>query len=246
LKQGGADLKAFSITDIGERRIVNQDYVYCDENAIGQLPNLFIVADGMGGHNAGDYASRFCVEYFTQRIKESDLTSPIASIETALKETNDILRDKASEQSELEGMGTTFVVATIFDKIMYVANIGDSRLYVIGKEMKQITEDHSLVEAMVKTGELNRNEARMHPNKNIITRALGANVTATPDFFEVDLDEGDIVLMCSDGLTNMLEDETIERIIKENDSPETAAETLVKFANQNGGKDNIAVIIIKV
>jgi protein phosphatase len=247
LEQGGAGLKAFSITDIGERRRINQDYVFCEENAIGNLPNLFIVADGMGGHNAGDYASRFCVEYFTQRVRESNQTSPIAMIETAISETNEILRSKAQEQSELEGMGTTFVVATIFGNEMFVANIGDSRLYVIGKVIKQITEDHSLVEAMVKTGELGREEARVHPNKNIITRALGANATAQPDFFEVNLEEGDIVLMCSDGLTNMLEDETIERIVKENsDNPEAAAETLVKYANQNGGKDNIAVVIIKV
>jgi protein phosphatase len=243
---GGADLKAFSITDIGERRRINQDYVFCSEDAIGKLPNLFIVADGMGGHNAGDYASRFCVEFFTQRIIESEITSPIALIEAAIKDTNEILHSQAQEKSELEGMGTTLVVATIFDNEMYVANVGDSRLYVIGKEMKQITEDHSLVEAMVKTGELNRSEARVHPNKNIITRAIGANQTVEPDFFEVNLEEGDTVLMCSDGLTNMLEDETIERIIRENDSPETAAETLVKCANQNGGKDNIAIIIIKV
>lgn len=240
-------MKAFSITDIGERRRINQDYVFCEENAIGKLPNLFIVADGMGGHNAGDYASRFCVEFFTQRIKESDLTSPIAMIEAAITKTNENLRSKAQEQSELEGMGTTFVAATIFDKEMYVANIGDSRLYVIGNEMKQITEDHSLVEAMVKTGELGRDEARVHPNKNIITRALGANVTVEPDFFEVNLEEGDTVLMCSDGLTNMLEDEMIEKIIRENsDHLETAAETLVNCANQNGGKDNIAIVIIKV
>ena len=240
-------MKAFSITDIGERRRINQDYVFCEENAIGKLPNLFIVADGMGGHNAGDYASRFCVEFFTQRIKESDLSSPIAMIEAAITKTNENLRSKAQEQSELEGMGTTFVAATIFDKEMYVANIGDSRLYVIGNEMKQITVDHSLVEAMVKTGELGRDEARIHPNKNIITRALGANVTVEPDFFEVNLEEGDTVLMCSDGLTNMLEDEMIEKIIRENsDHLEIAAETLVKCANQNGGKDNIAIVIIKL
>ena len=239
-------MKAFSITDIGERRRINQDYVFCSDNAIGKLPNLFIVADGMGGHNAGDYASRYCVEFFKQRIEESEIESPIALIDAAIKKTNEALRIKAQEQTELEGMGTTLVAATIFDKEMYVANVGDSRLYVIGKEIKQVTEDHSLVEAMVKTGELNRNEARVHPNKNIITRAIGANETVEPDFFEVNLEEGDTVLMCSDGLTNMLEDETIERIIRENENPEEAAETLVKFANKNGGKDNIAIIIIKV
>jgi protein phosphatase len=239
-------LKAFSITDIGERRRINQDYVFCSENAIGKLPNLFIVADGMGGHNAGDYASRFCVEFFKQQIEESGMESPISLIEAAIRETNEALRSKAQEQTDLEGMGTTLVAATIFNKEMYVANVGDSRLYVIGKLIKQVTEDHSLVEAMVKTGELNRCEARVHPNKNIITRAIGANDTVEPDFFEVSLEDGDTVLMCSDGLTNMLEDETIERIIRENEDPETAAETLVKCANENGGKDNIAIVIIKV
>ncbi len=239
-------MKAFSITDIGERRRINQDYVFCSEAAIGKLPNLFVVADGMGGHNAGDYASRYCVEFFRRKIEESELTSPIALIESAIKQTNEALRNEAREQSELEGMGTTLVAATIFDKEMYVANVGDSRLYVIGKQIRQVTEDHSLVEAMVKTGELNRNEARYHPNKNIITRAIGVNEAVEPDFFEVNLDDGDTVLICSDGLTNMLEDETIERIIKENDDPESAAKNLVKCANENGGKDNIAIIIIKV
>ncbi|TAH71581.1 MAG: Stp1/IreP family PP2C-type Ser/Thr phosphatase [Anaerolineaceae bacterium] len=240
-------MKAFSITDIGEKRRVNQDYVFCEVNAIGNLPNLFIVADGMGGHNAGDYASRFCVEYFTEHIRNSDIKSPITLIEEAIKETNEKLYEKSKQEIDYEGMGTTFVVATICGNELYVANIGDSRLYVISSEMRQITEDHSLVQAMVKTGELNRDEAKTHPNKNIITRALGTNETAQPDYFEVELMEGDIVLMCSDGLTNMLNDETIEQIIRENaDNPQSATETLVKQANQQGGKDNIAVIIAKV
>ncbi|NLK99704.1 MAG: Stp1/IreP family PP2C-type Ser/Thr phosphatase [Clostridiales bacterium] len=240
-------MKAFSITDIGEKRRINQDYVFCEVNAIGNLPNLFIVADGMGGHNAGDYASRFCVEFITENIRNSDIESPIALIEEAIKDTNKQLYEKSKQQIDYEGMGTTLVVATIYDNDMYVANIGDSRLYVIGKEIRQITEDHSLVQAMVKTGELDRDEAKAHPNKNIITRALGTNETAQPDFFEVELAEDDIVLMCSDGLTNMLNDETIEQIIKENaDDPKIAAETLVKQANENGGKDNITVIIVKV
>lgn len=239
-------MKAFSITDIGERRRINQDYVYCSETAVGILPNLFVVADGMGGHNAGDYASRFCVEFFRQKIEESNIVSPVPAIRAALAETNRALLGEARRQIDLEGMGTTFVVATILDKEMFVANIGDSRLYVIRDEMKQITEDHSLVEAMVKTGEIKRSEARVHPNKNIITRALGANEEVEPDFFEVSLKEGDIVLMCSDGLTNMLEDETIEQILRENEDLEAAAATLVMHANQNGGKDNIAIIIIKV
>ncbi len=240
-------MKAFSITDIGEKRRINQDYVFYEVNAIGNLPNLFIVADGMGGHNAGDYASRFCVEFFSEYIRKSDITSPIALMEEAIKETNDRLYEKSKQQIDYEGMGTTFVVATIFGNEMYVANIGDSRLYVISKEIRQITEDHSLVQAMVKNGELDQDEAKTHPNKNIITRALGTNETAQPDFFEVELEEGDMVLMCSDGLTNMLDDSIIERIARENvDDLGTAADTLVKQANLNGGKDNITVIIVKV
>jgi serine/threonine protein phosphatase PrpC len=240
-------LKAFSITDIGEKRRINQDYAFCEVNPVGNLPNLFIVADGMGGHNAGDYASRFCVEFFVEHIKNSKETSPIVLIEEAIKDTNEKLYEKSKQQIEYEGMGTTFVVATIYDKEMYVANIGDSRLYVISRDIRQVTEDHSLVQAMVNNGELDKDEAKVHPNKNIITRALGANETAQPDFFEVELEEEDIVLMCSDGLTNMLNDETIERIIRENaDDPKIAAENLVRQANKNGGKDNIAVIIVKV
>ncbi len=239
-------MKAFSITDIGERREVNQDYVFCSESPVGKFPNLFIVADGMGGHNAGDYASRYCVEYFKQRIEESESELVISSMEAALKETNASLIKIAKERAELEGMGTTIVVATIFDKEMYVANVGDSRLYVVGQSMRQITVDHSLVEAMVRTGELDRDQARVHPIKNVITRAVGANEHLEPDFFEVSLKEGDVVLMCSDGLTNMLEDEEIEKIIRESDCLETASRILVDRANQNGGKDNIAVVIIKV
>lgn len=240
-------MKAFSITDIGENRRVNQDYVFCEVEAIGNLPNLFIVADGMGGHNAGDYASRFCVEFFTEYIRNSDIESPITLIEEAIKVTNDKLYEKSKQQTDYEGMGTTFVVATICGNEMYVANIGDSRLYVIDKEIRQITEDHSLVQAMVKTGELNRDEAKVHPNKNIITRALGTNEKAQPDYFEIELVDGDIVMMCSDGLTNMLNDEIIEQIIRGNaEDPKTATETLVNQANQHGGKDNITVIIVKV
>jgi Serine/threonine protein phosphatase len=239
-------MKAFSITDVGMKRTVNQDYIFCDENAIGIFHNLFIVADGMGGHNAGDYASKFGVHTFVESIKTSQIKTPVGVLEKAIDEANSALFDKAASDSSLEGMGTTFVAATIFDHTMYVANIGDSRLYVIGDEIKQITEDHSLVEAMVKTGEIERKDARVHPNKNIITRALGTNKSVTADFFEVKLNENDIILMCSDGLSNMLDDEEIKDIIVKNKSDlETAGNMLVDRANENGGKDNIAIIIVQ-
>jgi protein phosphatase len=144
-------------------------------------------------------------------------------------------------------MGTTFVAATIIDSNLYVANVGDSRLYVIRDGIKQITEDHSLVEEMVKTGEIERKDVRFHPNKNIITRALGANSTVIPDYFEVELNSEDTVLLCSDGLTNMMDDREIMDIVRQYpDDLELTAKTLVVKANENGGKDNISIVIVKL
>lgn len=240
-------MKSYSITDVGERRRVNQDYVFCEENKIGELPNLFIVADGMGGHNAGDYASRFSVKVFTERIRTTKEQTPIGMIADALQYTNDLLLEEANAKNDLQGMGTTFVVATIIDSILYVANVGDSRLYVIRDGIKQITEDHSLVEEMVKTGEIERKDVRFHPNKNIITRALGAGSQVTPDYFEVELEKDDIVLMCSDGLTNMMDDKDIMDIVRAYpDDLKMMARTLVKKANENGGNDNISIVLVKL
>lgn len=240
-------MKAISITDTGIKRKTNQDYVFISEEPIGQLNNVFIVADGMGGHNAGDFASEFCVEKVIDTIKKSKLKTPISIFENAIKKANESLIKEAESKPELDGMGTTMVAATIVNDIMYVANIGDSRLYVIDKkEIRQITEDHSLVEAMVKTGEIKRSDARFHPNKNIITRALGANPYVPPDYFEVQLKKGDVVLMCSDGLSNMIDDEEIKEIV--NDSGCEFKETSVKLvekANDYGGKDNITIIMVR-
>lgn len=240
-------MKAFSVTDIGKKRAMNQDFVFCNENAIGIFPNLFIVADGMGGHKAGDYASKFCVQAVVESIEKSQLTTPIGVLEEAIHNANHALFQEAAKNSELEGMGTTFVAAVIVDNILYVANIGDSRLYLINNKITQITEDHSLVEAMVKTGEIEKEEARFHPNKNIITRALGTNKEVIADYFEVGLEDKDVVLLCSDGLTNMLEDNEIEDIVKGYpEDIEKAGLRLVEKANENGGKDNIAIIIVQL
>ena len=151
------------------------------------------------------------------------------------------------EEERLRGMGTTVVVATCLkDKYLEVANVGDSRLYVANdREIRQITRDHSLVEEMVRRGGIDRESARSHPDKNIITRAVGAEDTIMADFFDVELKPGDIVLMCSDGLTNMLEDEEIHMILSSQNSVEEKAEELVKAANDNGGRDNIAVILME-
>lgn len=142
-------MRATAVTDIGKTRAVNQDYVYTSVDSIGCLPNLFIVADGMGGHKAGDTASRFTVETVKRLISESDQTDAISVINQAVKEVNTLLIEKASESEEYYGMGTTLVIASIFDNALRVANVGDSRLYVIDDNITQITRDHSLVEEMV-------------------------------------------------------------------------------------------------
>ena len=240
-------MRTFSITDVGQKREINQDYVYCNDTSVGTLPNLFIVADGMGGHKAGDYASKFCVEEIVKLINESSGKTVIGMIESAVARTNEQMIKQASEQSSLEGMGTTLVIATIMDDLLYVANIGDSRLYLISDTIKQVTEDHSLVEEMIKTGELRRDEARFHPKKNVITRAVGTSSSVIPDYFEVNVSKGDIILICSDGLSNMVEDNEMYEIIKKYETDlETAGNELVKLANDNGGKDNIAIILIVI
>lgn len=239
-------MKTFSVTDVGQRRKMNQDYVFASEYPVGSLPNLFIVADGMGGHKAGDYASRFVTNTVKELIENSDGTDPIHLIESAIQKSNVLLREEAVKREELWGMGTTIVVTTIIDGTAFTANVGDSRLYMIGDAgMKQITQDHSLVEEMVRLGQLTKEEARMHPDKNIITRAIGASKTVQVDFFEFDLAQGDKILMCSDGLTNMVEDSEIEAIVQNGAPIGERATQLINAANDHGGKDNIAVILVE-
>ena len=239
-------LKTFSITDIGKRRKLNQDYVYTSEMPVGHLPNLFLVADGMGGHNAGDYASKYTIETIVDVVGQSKEGSPVSVFENAIKEANTQIRRKAQEEPELSGMGTTVVAATVSGNRLCVANVGDSRLYIINdREIKQITRDHSLVEEMVRMGGLKRELARTHPDKNIITRAIGALDDVDVDFFELNLNKDDVILMCSDGLSNMIEDEEIRMIMQGQRDIVEKAESLIKAANNNGGKDNIAVVIVE-
>ena len=238
-------IKTFSITDIGKKRKLNQDYVYTSETPVGPLPNLFLVADGMGGHKAGDYASRCAIETIVEYIGRTGDVEPVGILEAAVARANEMVRYKASSDEAYNGMGTTLVAATIEGNRMRVANVGDSRLYVVGsRKINQITRDHSYVEEMVRMGEIRRDQARSHPDKNIITRAVGAEENIAVDFFDVTLQPGDIVLMCSDGLTNMIEDEEIRMILQGKRDLVEKAESLVNAANNNGGKDNIAVVLI--
>lgn len=238
-------LKTFSITDIGVRRNINQDFVFSSEKPVGRLPNLFIVADGMGGHKAGDFASRQATQTIVECLQNSTQENTVTAIRSAIEQANETVIAKAAESESFEGMGTTVVLATIFDNTMYVANVGDSRLYLERDELKQITKDHSLVEEMVRMGGIDQEAARYHPKKNVITRAVGGSDEIQIDFFEIQLAPGDVILMCSDGLTNMVEDSEISLILRKQRDVVEMAETLVRTANENGGTDNVSVIIIK-
>ena len=239
-------MRVYSATDVGQKRKMNQDYVFASEDAVGNLPNLFVVADGMGGHNAGDFASSHAVEILVDEIRKDADYNPVKVIRHAIETANTEIIEQAQKDECLRGMGTTMVVSTIVGQYAYVANVGDSRLYVVQGQIQQITKDHSLVQEMVRLGEISPEEARNHRDKNIITRALGAEKTVDIDFFDLKLEAGDTILMCSDGLSNMVEDRKMEEIIL--DSEVELAEkgkTLIREANLNGGKDNIAIILIE-
>lgn len=236
-------MKTFSKTDVGRMREVNQDYVFVSEQPIGNIPNLLIVADGMGGHKAGDFASRFVVEEVKKSLASSTQDGPEAMMKEAILSANHKLIETAKKDSRLEGMGTTLVVATVIEHTLYFANIGDSRLYLLNDEIKQLSRDHSFVQEMVRLGGIDPEEAKHHPDKNIITRAIGAKENVEIDFFEYHLKKGDIILMCTDGLSNMMEDIQILQIVKQSRDVVEAVEQLIEKANNNGGSDNIGVIV---
>ena len=236
-------MKTFSMIDIGRKREVNQDYVYVSDEPIGNLPNLLVVADGMGGHKAGDFASRFVVESLKEDLSKSTEDGPEAMIRKAIQSANHRLIEVAKQDVRLEGMGTTLVVATVIEHTLYFANIGDSRLYLLNDNIKQLSKDHSFVQEMVRLGGINAEEAKHHPDKNIITRAIGAKKNVEIDFFEYRLQNGDMILMCTDGLSNLVDDEEMHRIVKSARDVVEAVELLIERANGNGGSDNIGIVI---
>lgn len=236
----------YSATDVGRVRKVNQDYVFASKKPVGKLPNLLIVADGMGGHNAGDRASSYAAEVMLETIEKSKERNPVKNLRHAIEAANQKVFEEAGSEEKYRGMGTTIVAATVVKGILHVANVGDSRLYVVGNRIRQITEDHSLVEEMVRLGNLSKEEARCHPDRNIITRAVGVEPKVKIDFFEWKLQKEDIVLMCSDGLSGMVDDAKIQQIIQEYSDLQQAGECLIETARENGGRDNITVLLAKM
>lgn len=231
------------LSDIGNARRINEDYLGFHED-----PNkkLYIIADGMGGHNAGEIASKIAVENTIEYIFSAD---KIEQAEVILKEAIESSNSKIYEVSNtdlaLKGMGTTITACMIKENKMVVANVGDSRCYVLENEyLNQITNDHSLVQQLVDNGSITEEEAQVHPNKNVITRALGTAPKVEIDIFSIDLSNISKVMLCTDGLTNSLSKEEINDIIAKNDC-KSSCEKLIELSKQRGGKDNISVIIFE-
>lgn len=238
-------MRVYAGTDIGQRRQVNQDYVYASVEAVGNLPNLFVVADGMGGHNAGDYASSCAVHVLVDTVREDANYDPIKIMRYGIESANLKILEEAAKSEARKGMGTTMVAATVVGNYVYVANVGDSRLYVIHQGIRQITKDHSLVQEMVRLGEIQEEEAINHPDKNIITRALGVTRSLDVDFFDLEIQPDTMILMCSDGLSNMVTNEEIADLLRRPGNLKEKGKALIRLANANGGKDNIAVVLIE-
>lgn len=235
-------MRSVGASHIGKVRTENQDKIFFRDQPVGNLKNLYIVADGMGGHRAGGHASSFAVERFVQLIEESKETDPIELMKRSIATVNQEMITESQENEEYMGMGTTFVAATISDHKVTVMNIGDSRLYYGNQDLKQITVDHSYVEELISAGLLERDEREHHPKKNVITRALGTGM-ATPDFFEFEAEEG-YLLLCSDGLSNMISDDELKELLFDHSQIANKINQMIARANEYGGKDNISLVIV--
>lgn len=235
-------MQIFAKTDIGKERRINEDFFYITDKK--DEIQLAILADGMGGYNAGEVASKTATQAVLEYIEEHFSKEEIEeTIRQSIEYANKVVYEKAKTKKELDGMGTTLDVCLIYNNKIYIGHIGDSRVYRIrDNEMQRITRDDSYVQTLIEDGKITKEEAFNHPKKNMITKALGCMGDVVPNIYEETFEENDIILMTSDGLTNMVKEEEILDIIKQN--PEEAVEQLIKKANDNGGYDNITVVII--
>lgn len=241
-------MEVFTASDIGKTRQINEDFYYASN------PNdpikLYIVADGMGGYNGGEIASKQAVEsarnYILSNFEKSkgDKESLLSLVKSSSKYANMIVYEKSRENEELKNMGTTLDICLIYENKAFISHIGDSRIYRIRKEfMRKLTKDHSYVQQLLDEGKITKEESVNHPKKNMLVKALGCTEYIEPDATIKGFIKGDIILMCSDGLTNMIPENEIFQILKEN--LVDPAKELVKRANELGGLDNITAIIIK-
>ena len=240
--------KAFATSDVGKAREINEDYFYISypDDEI----QLFILADGMGGYNGGEVASKLAVtsakNYILSNFEKnnSDKDTILDLVKNSSQYANMVVYEKAKENPELSKMGTTLDICLIYQSKAFISHIGDSRIYRIRKEfMRKLTKDHSYVQQLIDEGKITKEESLKHPKKNMLMKALGCTPFIEPDAMIKGFIKEDVILMCSDGLTNMVSEERIKQIIKEN--PTDATKLLVQEANDNGGNDNITAIIIR-
>ena len=248
-------IEAIGLSDVGRKRDKNEDSILVDDEV-----SLYMVADGMGGHQGGEYASRMTVETVRDvfhQTEDAEAPSPEDAAQAsetagerlkyAIRTASKRVYDEAARNQDLSGMGTTAVGIAIADGKAYIANVGDSRAYLIReKEITQLTEDHSLVSEQVKAGLVTEEGARHHRLKNIITRSVGFQSEVEADLLVRDLEAGDVFLLCSDGLSNLVENGDILKIVSKNKKLDSACQRLIEQANESGGDDNISVILIRV
>lgn len=235
-------------TDVGRIREINEDRAAVKQEASGVT--LALLADGMGGHQAGDVASQTAIEVILDQL--TDLTPEMTAnqweeaLQRAVEKANFAIYRQASQQAELSGMGTTVVAAVTSPERLAIVHIGDSRAYLFHKgELQQLTDDHSLVNELLRSGQISADEARTHPRRNVLTRALGTQIAVEAEILHADWHEGDILLLCTDGLTNMVDDKTIVHILKNKASLAGKADRLVERALRAGGEDNITVVLVE-
>lgn len=235
-------MKVVSATNVGNYRKNNEDSYFLNESK-----NLYVLADGMGGHLAGERASKMATEIigsdFEGEREVKSIDDAIEILSSSIRDANKKIYESSQENEDYRGMGTTLSAGLILDNVLIYSNIGDSRIYKINKDMEQLTRDDSFVNYLIEIGEITEEEAKNHPKKNVLTKAMGT----TPDIEVIvntlNIEEKDIFLFCSDGLTNMVSDDDIFKIVKEN-NPENARDMLLDLALKNGGMDNITFILV--
>ncbi len=239
-------MQIFAKTDKGKVRSINQDAFYI--NTLSDGAAFAVVCDGMGGASAGDIASKTAVDIISHYVLNAympTMTSDdiIRLIDNAIISANIEIYDLSKKDEQLNGMGTTAVVAVVRENKAVICNVGDSRAYIADDNLKQITRDHSVVQSLVESGKLSPEQARIHPEKNVITRALGVEENVFCDSYIVEINQSNKILLCTDGLSNFIEHNKIFDIVKNNDL-DKITDLLIEKANQGGGKDNITAAVI--
>ncbi|MDO4744727.1 MAG: Stp1/IreP family PP2C-type Ser/Thr phosphatase [Clostridia bacterium] len=238
------------LTDVGQMRELNEDSFEIRGFKDGKPLGVCVLADGMGGHNAGEVASHLAVQLICDDLEstlsEGDSDAIVRNMAAAIDFANSEIYSMSLKNPNQAGMGTTTVIALVKENLVRIANIGDSCAYLVSDTvMRKITIDHSVVEELVQSGSITRAEARNHPDKNIITRAVGTEQYVDADFFDYVPVGGEIILMCSDGLCEMVRDKDIKRIINDSENISAAVKALIDEANKNGGVDNITVVALQ-